>query len=170
MCSKTSSDKPGTVPIFAPGTVPIFAERKWDCPLWFTATGFTLALSILLFAGCNPGEPRGRVFGKVTFQGQPVPEGIILFSPVGVGDYMTAKLKPDGTYEVSTNSGPGLRLGKYRVSINPPLVDAPMGPALEPPKLKEFPNIPEKYRKPETSGLTLSVQKAENPFDVDMQP
>ncbi len=127
-------------------------------------------LVVACLAGCGSGEKMGRVFGKVTFQNQPVPEGVISFSNAEKGVYMTAKLNPDGTYEVVMAQGRGLPLGTYQVAINPPLVDAPLGPALEPPKLQPYPNIPERYRKPEQSGLTLTVQEGDNPFNVDMQP
>ncbi|MCS7303548.1 MAG: carboxypeptidase-like regulatory domain-containing protein [Thermoguttaceae bacterium] len=121
-------------------------------------------------SGCGSGQKLGRVHGKVTFQGQPVSEGIVCFSNREKGIFLTAKLNPDGTYELVTAQGRGLPLGSYQVAINPPLVDAPLGPALGPPKLPSYPNIPEKYRKPETSGLTLTVQEGDNVFNVDMQP
>ena len=111
----------------------------------------------------------GRISGKVTCQGQPVSEGLILFRNKPKGVYMTAELQPDGTYVVRRASGEGLPPGTYDVMINPPLQDAPMGPALEPPKIKPYPNIPQKYRSYETSGLSVTVAEGENPFDVDMQ-
>lgn len=129
------------------------------------AAGFLLCL-----AGCGSSEKMGRAFGKVTFQGQPVPEGIISFSNREKGIFMTAKLNSDGSYELVTAQGRGLPLAAYQVAVNPPLVDAPLGPALGPPKLPLYPNIPEKYRKPESSGLTLTVRDGDNPFDVDMRP
>ncbi len=129
-----------------------------------------LLLLAACLAGCGRGEPVGRVFGTVKFQGQPVTEGIILFRNPAKAVYMTAALQADGSYEVAWRGEKGLPLGTYEAMVNPPLVDAPMGPALEPPKLKPYPNIPEKYRSFTTSGLKLEVKEGENPFDVDMKP
>ena len=128
-----------------------------------------LALLGLVVAGCKPKAERGRIFGKVAFQGQPVAEGLILFSDSSQGVNMTADLKPNGTYEITTAEGVGLPLGTYKVSVCPPLVNPTMGPAA-PPKPKEYPNIPKKYRRFETSGLTLTIQQGKNPFDIDMKP
>ena len=138
------------------------------------ATSRTLAamalLAVAVLAGCGRGEVLGRITGKVTFQGQPVSEGVILFRNKQKAIYMTADLKPDGTYVVRRASGEGLPPGDYEVMIQPPLEDAPMGPALEPPKIKPYPNIPQKYRSYESSGLSVTVHEGENPFDVDMKP
>ncbi len=121
-------------------------------------------------AGCAPGEPVGRVFGKVTFQDRPVTEGLVLFRNQAKAVHMTAAIGPDGAYEVAWRGAKGLPLGTYEVMVSPPLEDAPMGPALEPPKLKPFPNIPQKYRSFTTSGLKVDVKEGENPFDVNMTP
>lgn len=129
-----------------------------------------LGAGVLGLGGCGSGQKLGRVHGKVTFQGKPVSEGIISFSNREKGVFLTAKLSADGSYELVTAQGRGLPLGTYQAAINPPLVDAPLGPALGPPKVPAYPNIPEKYRKPETSGLTLTVKEGDNPFDVDMTP
>jgi hypothetical protein len=128
-----------------------------------------IALAGLVLSGCGPRVERGRIFGKITYQGQPLTEGLILFSDAAHGVNMTADLKPDGTYEITTAEGKGLPLGTYKVCVCPPLVNPTMGPGA-PPKPKEYPNIPKKYRRYETSGLTLTVQQGKNPFDVEMKP
>ena len=45
-----------------------------------------------------------------------------------------------------------------------------MGPMPQPPPKPACHDIPEKYRSPSTSGLTLTIKPGNNPFDVDMQP
>ncbi len=129
-----------------------------------------LVLLGLCLTGCGgPREILGKVSGKVTFQGEPVSEGLVIFSNTDKGVYMTAKLGPDGSYAVKMAEGSGLPLGTYQVSITPPLVEVPLGPMLTPPKPRAFPNIPPKYRRNETSGLTLTVEQGDNTFDVDME-
>ena len=66
--------------------------------------------------------------------------------------------------------GAGLPPGTYQVSISPPVEDLPLGPVQASPQPKEYPNIPERYRDPQTSGLTLRVRAEANRLDVDMQP
>lgn len=128
-----------------------------------------LALSAIVLAGCKPKAERGRIFGKVSFKGEPVGEGLVLFSDSSQGVNMTADIKPDGTYEITTAEGVGLPIGTYKVCVCPPLVNPTMGPA-PPPKPKEYPNIPKKYRRFETAGLTTTIQQGKNPFDIEMTP
>lgn len=131
----------------------------------------TLALLGLLgvfLSGCGSSVERGRIFGKVTFQGQPVAAGMVSFACSENGVQMSADIKPDGSYEVITTAGAGLPLGTYRVSVCPPLVAPVMmpGPAT---KAKEDSNIPEKYRHYDTAGLTLTVKQGKNPFDIELK-
>jgi hypothetical protein len=123
-------------------------------------------------SGCDRGEVRGRVFGKVTFQGQAVSEGTVVFGNNEKGVHMTARLKPDGSYEIIMAQGVGLPVGKYRVRVCPPMQLAPLEPDTASPAaaVKLYANIPEKYRSLETSGLTLTVKEGENPFDIALAP
>ena len=121
-------------------------------------------------SGCEQKEPLGRIQGRVTFQGAPVTEGLIVFNNAQKGVFMTAVLNTDGSYVVTSATGPGLPLGEYRVMVTPPVDEAILGPNFEPPAPKPFPNIPQRYRDVNTSGLALKVAKGENVFDVDMKP
>jgi hypothetical protein len=95
---------------------------------------------------------------------------MIIFSNPKKGVYMTAPLKPDGTYVVTSAAGPGIPLGKYAVTVSPPLQEPVMGPMLQALPPKQYPNIPPRYRDPKTSELSLDVQEGENSLNVDMQP
>jgi hypothetical protein len=136
-------------------------------------TSLCWALLGLALSGCGSGEARGRVAGKVTFQGQAVSEGIVVFNNDEKGIHMTAKLESDGSYEIITAKGVGVSVGTYRVCVCPPLPALPPMSAGNPPtttETKQYPNIPQKYRNPATSGLNLTVKQGENPFDIAMQP
>ena len=130
----------------------------------------------LVLCGCGSGEARGRVVGKVTFQGQAVPEGIVVFNNDEKAVHTNAKLKSDGNYEIITAKGAGLPIGTYRIAVRPPSPrPAPLPTSVaaaksEPEETKQYPNIPQKYRDPKTSGLTLTVKEGENSFDIAMQP
>ena len=129
---------------------------------------FTAILGVMA-SGCSRDEVRGRIVGKVTFQGQPVQDGRVFFSNASRGINMGAKLKEDGRYEMLTAQGAGLPLGDYVAWVTPPPpVPSPVGTPPEP--AKSYDNIPQKYRNDKTSGLTLTVKEGENQFDIEMKP
>jgi hypothetical protein len=124
-------------------------------------------------AGCNRSEPLGRVYGKVTFQGEPVTAGILVFSNHEKGVHMTAELGPDGSYELQTAGGFGLPLGTYKIAVNTPIPEPPVYGAMNStpvnaPRANSAVNIPKKYQDYETSGLSITVEKGENRFDIEM--
>lgn len=128
------------------------------------------SLVLILLSGCggDGAPPRYPVSGKVTYQGQPVPEGIVNFIKVGGGPE-AATLNADGLFDFKTIEG--LPAGDYLVfiippetQITPPTPDRPNAPA------KQFPNIPKKYRLAASSELTATVAaKDENKFEFDMK-
>jgi hypothetical protein len=124
-------------------------------------------VGVMLF-GCGSYEARGRVVGKVTFQGKVVSEGQVIFSNQNKGIHITTELKPEGSYEVRMAKGVGLPIGTYSVCVCPPPL-VPKG-VFDPMTVEPYSNIPEKYRDASTSGLTLTVKEGENPFDIAMQP
>jgi hypothetical protein len=148
-------------------TISRFYANPWNVTLC------CLAVVCLALSGCNSGEARGRVAGKVTSQGQAVPEGIVVFSNDDKGIHLNAKLKSDGSYEIITAKGAGLSVGTYRISICPPLPElAPIAVAANAARseTKAYANIPTRYRDSKTSGLTMTVKEGDNRFDIAMQP
>lgn len=155
------------------------ANRKWSLsappslrvkPV-LELTGSQLPLLILgclclLFTGCpsSSGPPRYKITGKVTFQGQPVEEGTITFDDPALGQPNQGELGPGGAYSTE------LLAGSYKVSVTPPLVET-KPTADTPPDLveKNVKNIPKKYRRQETSGLTADVSKDKRTFDFDLK-
>lgn len=133
--------------------------------------GVLMAVACLPGGGCQPSEVLGRVSGKVTFKGQPVSPALINFSNREKGVNILAEINADGSYRVTMAKGPGLPLGGYKVTINPPLDDVPLGPLQSPlPRNRKFENIPKRYRHLETTPLNLDIQEGENAFDVEMTP
>lgn len=91
--------------------------------------GIASSLLILTLVGCggaNEQMQTAKVKGKVTFNGQPVVEGELLFAPDGGGDEPgkpgAAKIQPDGTFTVSTyGNGDGAVIGTHKITyIAPP--------------------------------------------------
>ncbi len=135
-------------------------------PLRYKVTPFLLT-AVLLF-GCNSGEDACPVFGKVTFQGKPVAQGMVRFCNSAGGFDVFGILQPDGTYAIQTAKGNGLPAGVYVVAVVPPRVEVPLG-AMTPPVRPKCLDIPERYRDLATSGLTLTVGPGTNRFDIDMR-
>src|SRR5262245_59320641 len=107
-----------------------------------------VCLTVLLpLAGCGPGRPR-EITGLVRFRDRPLPSGTVVF--VGAdGKKAHSVIGTDGRYRVT-----GLARGTARVAVKthprvPPGLlprDAPKEPLVV---------IPERYEKPESSGLSV---------------
>jgi hypothetical protein len=124
-------------------------------------TGVCLLLCLVVALGCGPKAPRmesgrGAVTGTVTFDGKPLPGGMLFF--VSVKDPMyrgSAMIKSDGTFSVA---------------------DAPEGDvlmviqneALKTNNPQAYVPIPSKYTDVKTSGLKATVGKGE-PINIELK-
>jgi hypothetical protein len=86
------------------------------------------ALVIAVAIGCGSGDSGGRVSGKVTFKGQPVPAGKVFIKPDGAkgnsGQAGYANIT-NGTYDTSAAGGQGAVAGAVIIEVegidpNPP--------------------------------------------------
>jgi hypothetical protein len=131
-------------------------------------TGILVAITVGLFmaAGCGSAGPVSHeVKGQVTFQGQPVTEGRITFEDAASGFANSASLDATGAFTLA------LQDGNYQVSIEPPLVQIGGTPDTPPDEgYKEVDNIPEQYRRADTSGLTAQVGPGKTEHRFDMTP
>ena len=134
-----------------------------------------LCLALVLGSGCTkPKVPMGTINGKLTYNGQPAPKGCVVQFSGNVGG-STGTVTDGGTFVAS-----GVKVGKYQVSVMPP-ADAsfPSDPkaAMEmsvksqkgPDPTAAQKQVPEKYRRPETSGETFEVKEGNNDFVLDMK-
>jgi len=130
--------------------------------------GFSAVL--LLAFGCGSTEPAGRVGGKVTYKGAPVNEGVVVISDSSTGAAAEAQIGSDGVYTITPQKG-GLPPGDYKVTVAPPEIPAPAGDGSSEPGTipKPVDNIPQKYRSPTTTPLTLTIKDGDNQFDISMQ-
>lgn len=122
-----------------------------------------------LSIGCSPEEELGRISGTVTHLGKPLSRGLVMFANRQKGVYMTAPIQPDGSYEVKMAKGAGLPLGDYDVAVAPPVIDHPIGPILNPPKLEDEPDFPAKYRTWDTSPLKVTIVSGENQLAIELE-
>ena len=131
-----------------------------------------LVAAVLSFvAGCGSGlRPIAGsvgVSGTVTFNGQPLEQGMVRFAPESGGKAQpaTGQIKNGKFTMLTTASSPGVVVGKYKVSIisNKPFTPPPLKPGTPPdPKAKFEPEslIPTKYNDIKTSGLEADVTAA----------
>lgn len=108
---------------------------------------------VALHMGCSrPSAPQSptTVRGRVTFQGQPVAGGLVVFTPDrdrgASGKPVRAETGPDGTFEMPAGDS-GVAPGWYRVAIAPP-------PSTDP---AAKPGFPPRLRRPDTSTVVREV-------------
>jgi hypothetical protein len=104
-----------------------------------------------------PDPNAATLSGRVTYKGKPLSSGFVTL--VGQdGRKFSASIKVDGSYRFR---GVTLPPGEYRVVIDDSVTlgkGQPRGAV-----------IPERYRNPETSGLTARINRGENIFDLNLQ-
>jgi len=140
--------------------------------------GLYLALFLGLVAGCSSGknpEAPARVSGVVTYQGKPVPGGIIAFHPSGKAPY-SSPIGADGTYEVVDLPVGEMAVTVETESLNPNRKSQTYGGAIGE-KMKaerwkaegkagagpqqpagRYIRVPSQYANPKTSPVTVTLE------------
>lgn len=134
----------------------------------------TACLGCVLLVGCSGGDKPAPVKGTVTFEGKPVANATVTFTPAGEGKLSVGTTTADGSYELyqaGPERLPGAKVGSHSVSISAieqkitgnksaqqenlgslEMVDA---------KTKTRYLVPPKYASSRTSGLTFEVKAGE---------
>jgi hypothetical protein len=119
------------------------------------------ALILVPFWGCglDAGPQAGMtvpVKGKVTYKGQPLAQGEVVFEPDG-GREAHGSIQPDGTFELSTfKQGDGAVPGVHRVGVSGSL------------KGGKDP-VPLKYRSPSSSKTEVEVAEGKTEYAIDLK-
>lgn len=117
------------------------------------------------FIGCGPVAPKrefAEVAGTVTYKGEPVTVGTVLFQPPG-GAAVSAPLESDGSYTLKGVVG----LNKVIIiSRDLPEIDPSEPPPEMPPMITNY--IPEKYSTP-NSPLEFHVERGSNQADFQLE-
>lgn len=122
-----------------------------------------------VLSGCGLGPKPSEVEGKVTFRGQPVTEGRIVFE--GTDGYIgETLLDTNGSYALRPPDN-SLPPGEYTVTITPVMVLDNSDPKTPPVLVeKRAPNIPEKYRRVGSTPLRAIVNEGKNELNFAMNP
>lgn len=129
-------------------------------------------LGLLLAVGCGGSGPGMRVWGTVTYQGQPIQEGQIVFTPIeGTPGPSTGGEIKDGQYEIPKQIGPYAK-GVYRVEITamgPEKTYSPNASGAGPfyPVREEL--IPPKYNRQSILRVTISSDPEKNQLDFPLK-
>ena len=121
---------------------------------------------MLLAAGCG-GRPMGDVSGTVTFRGEPLALGTIAFMSAD-GSVVQGNVQ-DGVYHIAKVP---LGLAKITVFAHPsPIWPNMVDQVQAPPAFrKKFVPIPERYQNADQSGLTYTVVRGKQTYDVPLTP
>jgi hypothetical protein len=124
---------------------------------------------------------RGKVSGKATLVGEPLPAGCqVLFIAKQGGYTASGAVGADGTFTVEYQVTQGLPVGDYVVQISPPATTtaaAPVDPAEMARKMTLSADakpastlpFPERYGSTSTSGLAFTVQPGVNTFELSLK-
>jgi hypothetical protein len=119
------------------------------------------AAAVSLTGGCgSKARPSGpaTVRGKLTFNGQPVAGGLVVFTPDprrgGSGKPAHGETAADGSFSLSLGGSPEIPPGWYRVSLAPaPAIPNPAAAA---------PSFPARLARPDLSGVEREVRAGHN--------
>jgi hypothetical protein len=95
--------------------------------------------------------------GKITYKGQPLTKGTVLFEPDGYGREARGEIKSDGTFVLGTNAlDDGVVAGHHRISIS--------GTGSHP--AREL--VPKKYTSLNTSKLEADIDADHTEVNLDL--
>ena len=132
-----------------------------------------ILLIALCICGCAKNVPLG---GRITFEdnGEPLTMGTIAF--VGGSHQARSDIDADGRYNLGfQKEGDGLPKGEYKIYIQAIQVENITGPNKDEHGdnvvigRKETPLIADKYKNPETSGLTYTADGSGRAFDIKVE-
>jgi hypothetical protein len=109
--------------------------------------------------GCGPKRAvradRAVVAGTVTFGGKPVPGGLITFNGAN-GNTDQGMLRNDGSFYVENAP-----IGESKVTVDTEQIKPELG--------SRYVKLPEKYLKPETTDLKVTVEAGTNKADFNLE-
>jgi hypothetical protein len=118
----------------------------------------TAVFLLLPFAGCGSssapkGAPTLPVKGTVTYKGQPLTKGRVVFEPDGAGKEAYGEIQPDGSFVLSTyKKDDGAVIGNHRVMVT-----------------NVAKSVPAKYSSVNTSKLEIEVSEGKTDYPIELK-
>jgi len=109
--------------------------------------------------GCEPQV--GQVSGKVTYRGQPLRSGSVLFVNAEGKEVGRSAIAADGRYVMTDVPAGSVKVAVESHGHVPPGLGGPPG---------DYVPIPPRYKKAETSGLEYTVTRGSQTFNLDLSP
>jgi hypothetical protein len=135
-----------------------------------------VALFTGFIAGCSSSSGTAPVSGRVTYQGKPVPNAHVSFTPAeGTSRAAEGLTDAGGEFTLRTfTTNDGALVGKYRISViargpDRPLKPGEVGSGMPGETMPGDPIIPTKYFAPDTSGLTYEVKRGRNHVELELK-
>jgi hypothetical protein len=116
-------------------------------------------VAVAALAGCGGAGRQGEVEGTIKLNGQPVANGTVRF--VSADGKETSAVIRNGSYRVEK-----VPVGEARLTVVGPKPPAGLVGDKQPPP----PAIPDRYSRPDESGLTWHVTAGPQKFDIDLKP
>jgi hypothetical protein len=126
-----------------------------------------LILSVPLCGGCG-GAKVVPVDGQVKLDGKPLAECAVMFTPVAHGPMANGTTDAEGRFQLATTNRSGVAVGDYNVTIIKQRVMEVVDKATGNRRLNTQWLTPEKYSRPETSGLRKTVSDQEHEFSFEL--
>jgi hypothetical protein len=148
---------------------------------WYRVYGGTAAVGVLLVVVglFFLGKPKGTVTGRVTFRGRPVMYGaVVLVGKDGIA--AAGRIETDGTYTVEKAPVGEVSVGVvskdpvyvHRVTVLKNTREQVTAAALAPPPgvdRRKWMPLPQQYEDPTSSGLSTTIRKGTNEFDINLR-
>lgn len=115
--------------------------------------------------GCSQAPEMAAVEGRVTYNGEPLKFGMVLFQNATGGQPASGLIQPDGSFKLTTpKTGDGAKPGQYNISVycyesQDPAKQASFGSGNE--SMGKL-LVPKKYIMASTSGLTAEIKPETN--------
>jgi hypothetical protein len=138
-----------------------------------------LGLCCLALAASGCGARTGTLSGKVSYQGKPVTRGTVTLFCAD-GHILSGFISPEGTYSI-----PRVPLGDARITVAtyPPVPRGfnlpqqlppsngtyPRETAALPATTEKFVPLPERYKRPNSSGLAVTVRRSDEVHDLQLE-
>jgi hypothetical protein len=114
----------------------------------------------LLLCGCDMST--ATVAGKVRYEGKRVAWGSVVAVAENSKEFQTT-IQPDGTYSLA-----GVPFGMLHITVRQPPRKTGEKPHRPDKSEARFP-IPNRYSKPDQSGLSVTVDSFATPYDIDLK-